>query len=134
LFKPTSGHGRPQRPEVVPRPNNANTNYTMQIESRIRQFILQNLYFLEDNALDDDASFLKTGVVDSMGVTELVAFVEAEWRVSIKPHELVVENFDSVRKVARFIRGKLSLPEQQGSSLGTASGSAGSQPSPLAGR
>jgi acyl carrier protein len=95
----------------------------MQIESRIRQFIVQNLYYTEDNALDDDASFLEMGVVDSMGVMELVAFVQAEWSVTIESRELVVENFDSVRKVARFIRRKLSLSEQDVSILGTASGS-----------
>ena len=90
----------------------------MQIESRIRQFILQNLYYTEENALDDDASFLETGVVDSMGVMELVAFVQAEWSVTIEPQEVVVENFDSVRKLARFVRRKLSLSEQDGSSPG----------------
>ncbi|MDB6063917.1 MAG: hypothetical protein JWR26_125 [Pedosphaera sp.] len=103
----------------------------MQIESQIRQFILQKLYYTEDNALGDDASFLETGVVDSMGAMELVAFVQAEWSVRVEPHELVVENFDSVRKVARFVRRKLSLSEQDGSSLGTASGS---EPSALVDR
>ena len=37
-----------------------------------------------------------------MGVMELVAFVQAEWGVTVELQELVVENFDSVRKVARL--------------------------------
>ncbi|HWX21808.1 MAG TPA: acyl carrier protein [Candidatus Binatia bacterium] len=84
----------------------------MQIENQIKQFILKNLYFAEDNALDDNASFLETGVVDSTGVMELVAFIQAEFGVTVKPQEIVVENFDSVRKVARFVRRKLSPTEQ----------------------
>jgi acyl carrier protein len=87
----------------------------MQIENQIKQFILKNLYFAEDNALEDDASFLETGVVDSTGVMELVAFVQAEFGVSIEPQDIVVENFDSIRKVARFVRRKLSVPEPNGS-------------------
>ena len=87
----------------------------MQIENQIKQFILKNLYFAEDNTLDDDASFLETGVVDSTGVMELVAFVQTEFGVPVEPQEIVVENFDSVRKVARFIGRKLSLPEVKGS-------------------
>jgi acyl carrier protein len=87
----------------------------MKIENQIKQFILKNLYFTEDNTLDDDASFLETGVVDSTGVMELVAFVETEFGVKVGPQEIVVENFDSINKVARFVRRKLSLPEINGS-------------------
>ena len=65
--------------------------------------------FTEDNSLDDDASFLKTGVVDSMGVMELVAFIQSEFGVTVDLQEVVVENFDSVSKLADFVRGKLSL-------------------------
>ena len=87
----------------------------MQIENQIKQFILKNLYFTEDSTLDDNASFLETGVVDSTGVMELVAFVQTEFGVTVEPEEIVVENFDSIRKVARFIRKKLSAPEPNGS-------------------
>jgi acyl carrier protein len=82
----------------------------MNLETRIRQYILQNLYYAEDNALDLDASFLETGVVDSMGVMELVAFVQSEFGVGVEPDEIVVDNFDSIRKVADFVRRKCSPP------------------------
>ena len=87
----------------------------MQIENQIKQFILKNLYFAEDSTLDDNDSFLETGVVDSTGVMELVAFVQTEFSVTVEPEEIVVENFDSIRKVAHFIRKKLSAPEPNGS-------------------
>jgi acyl carrier protein len=80
----------------------------MQIEDRIRQFIVHNLYFAENNAMADDDSFLETGVIDSMGAMELVAFVQSEFGVPVAPTEVVVENFDSVRKLANFIRQKLA--------------------------
>jgi acyl carrier protein len=86
----------------------------MKIEDQIKQFVLKNLYFAEDNALDNDASFLDTGVVDSTGVMELVAFVESEFGVKVEPQEIVVENFDSISKVARFIsRKKRPIQEPQ---------------------
>jgi acyl carrier protein len=88
----------------------------MNIETQIRRFILQNLYFAEDNSLGDDASFLETGVVDSMGVMELVAFVQSEFGVTVEPQEVVVENFDSISKLTNFVRRKLSL-SKRGASL-----------------
>ncbi len=79
----------------------------MQIENRIRQFIVKNLYYTEDDFIADDASFLETGVVDSMGVMELVAFVQSEFGVEVAQEEVVVDNFDSIRKLANFVRKKL---------------------------
>jgi acyl carrier protein len=81
----------------------------MNIENKIRQFIVQNLYFTEDNFIADDVSFLETGVIDSMGVMELVAFVQSEFSVEVAQAEVVVENFDSIHKLANFVRRKLSV-------------------------
>jgi acyl carrier protein len=85
----------------------------MQVETQLKQFLLKNLQFVEDETLDDDASFLETGVVDSTGVMELVAFVQTEFGVPVEQSEIVVENFDSVRKLARFVRRKLAVPEEK---------------------
>jgi acyl carrier protein len=79
----------------------------MDIENKIRQFILKNLYYAEDNAIKTDDSFLETGVVDSMGVMELVAFVQSEFGLEVAQDEIVVENFDSIRKLTSFVKAKL---------------------------
>ena len=81
----------------------------MEIETKLREFILKNLYYAEDRAIEDYDSFLETGVVDSMGVMELVAFVQREFGLEVAQEEIVVENFDSIRKLAAFVRRKLAL-------------------------
>lgn len=78
----------------------------MQIENKIREFILKNLYYAEDSYIGDNDSFLETGVIDSMGVMELVTFIQSEFGVEAAQHEIVVENFDSIRKLADFVRRK----------------------------
>ncbi len=83
----------------------------MQIEHKLREFIIKNLYYAEDNPIADDDSFLETGVVDSMGVMELVAFVQSEFGVAVAQNEIVVDNFDSIRKLANFVRRKLPATE-----------------------
>jgi acyl carrier protein len=79
----------------------------MQIENKIREFVLKNLYYSEDAPFGDEDSFLETGVIDSMGVMELVAFVQSEFAVAVGQEEIVVDNFDSIRKLADFVRTKL---------------------------
>lgn len=83
----------------------------MQIEETIRHFITQNLYYTDSFIADDD-SFLETGVVDSMGVMELVTFIQSEFGVATDQQEIVVENYDSIRKLANFVRKKLDVKGQ----------------------
>ncbi len=94
----------------------------MEMERKIREFIIKNLYYADDNPIGDEDSFLETGVVDSMGVMELVGYVQSEFGIEVGQEEIVVENFDSIRKLADFVRKKMtpkysspSVPE--GSSL-----------------
>src|SRR6185295_8036666 len=82
------------------------------IEEKIRDFILKNLYYTDNADLTEDASFLAEGVIDSMGAMELVAFVESEFKFKVEMLEVVVKNFDSIRKVAEFVRRKLGIAEQ----------------------
>jgi acyl carrier protein len=83
----------------------------MSIEDKIRDFILKNLYYTENADLTDDVSFLAEGVIDSMGSMELVAFVESEFKIKVEMSEVIVKNFDSIRKMAAFVRRKLGLPD-----------------------
>jgi len=79
----------------------------MPIENVIRTFILENFLFTDDGSqLQNDASFLEEGVVDSTGVLELVMFVEETFGVTVEDEEILPENFDSVTQLARYVRSK----------------------------
>jgi acyl carrier protein len=75
----------------------------------IRDFISKNLLFSDGGFhYADDASFLDEGIIDSMGVIELVTFVEKQFGVSVADHELIPDNFDSVRKLEAYVQRKLN--------------------------
>jgi acyl carrier protein len=75
----------------------------------IRDYISKNLLFSDSGFhYDDDASFLDEGIIDSLGIIELVTFVEKRFGVSVADHELIPDNFDSVRKLDAYIQRKLS--------------------------
>jgi len=56
--------------------------------------------------LDDD-SLLGSGIVDSLGVLDLVAFVEGEFGITIDAEELLPENFQSISSLTCFVKTKL---------------------------
>jgi acyl carrier protein len=83
----------------------------MTIESQIKDYIAQNLLFSDNGyPYSDDVSFLDEGIVDSVGVMELVAFVEDNFHISVEDLDITPENFDSVCKIAAYIRRKASFP------------------------
>ena len=77
------------------------------VEETIRTFIAEEILFSGNGyGYPDDASFLEEGIVDSMGIMELVMFVEETFAVTVDDEELVPDNFDSVSKLAAYIRRK----------------------------
>ncbi|MFH1335291.1 MAG: acyl carrier protein [Candidatus Zixiibacteriota bacterium] len=77
------------------------------VEQQIRNFIIETFLFGESsNGLKDTDSLLETGVIDSTGVLELIAFLEETYKVKVKDEELVPENLDSIVNVSDFIRRK----------------------------
>ncbi len=79
----------------------------MKIEGLIRKYMNENVLY-GDGAIEytDDTSFLAAGILDSMAVLELVTWVEATFNIKPDVRDITPENFDSVRRLAAFIRAK----------------------------
>jgi acyl carrier protein len=67
---------------------------------RIRAFIADT--FFVENFADTD-SFLRTRIIDSTGMLELVAFIEQAFKVHVPDSELVPGNLDSVENLVNFL-------------------------------
>jgi acyl carrier protein len=77
--------------------------------AEIEQFILAELARGRGVAsIDRDESLLTSGIVDSHGVMELVAFLEQRYGVSIDDSDLTPENFDNVASIEAFVERKQS--------------------------
>ena len=76
--------------------------------TKIREFINGNFMFRDDRAvLADSESLLETGLIDSTGVLELVAFIETEFSIQMADSDIVPENLDSVETIVRYVDGRL---------------------------
>jgi acyl carrier protein len=79
----------------------------MTVDKQVRDYVAGNFLFSDDGyPFPDDASFLEEGIVDSTGVLELVMFVEETFGIAVEDQEIVPENFDSVSRLATYIRQK----------------------------
>ena len=80
------------------------------IRTTLREFILSNFLFTDDQtALNDTDSFQDTRIIDSMGMIQVIQFIEAEYRIKVLDAEMVPEKLDSVERLTRFVLGKQGL-------------------------
>ena len=52
---------------------------------------------------------LDSGIVDSMGILDLVTHLEQTYRVAISDEELMPENFRNVECIAQFVKSKSAV-------------------------
>lgn len=79
----------------------------MDQRQRIRKFVLENFLFSDDeSALDDEGSLIRSGILDSTGIHELIMFIEEQFGLTVTPEEMVPANFDSIRTVDEFVTRK----------------------------
>lgn len=73
------------------------------MESILIDYIKKELAGDPSATLTAEDDLLNSGLVDSMGVMRLIAFIEEEFNVKIPPQDLVIENFMSVAAIVGYL-------------------------------
>ncbi len=94
--------------ETEPVASNSRKALEMDARQEIEKYIKDNILFGDGEKMAEDVSFQESGILDSVGFLELITFVEARFGIQITDHELVPENFDTLRKVSRFVEQKVN--------------------------
>jgi len=84
-----------------------------EVQERLRAFVVSE--FLRDDSretVDPHDDLLSSGILDSMGVMETVAFVEGDLGVTIDDEDIVPENFRTLRALTELVlRKRKDAPE-----------------------
>ncbi|MBS3758366.1 MAG: acyl carrier protein [Desulfobacterales bacterium] len=83
------------------------------VKPTLRQFIIDNFLFGDDNGLADDTSFLEEGIIDSTGMLELITFLEETFSIQLDDEELIPENLDSINNLVSFLSKKQVVQQPQ---------------------
>lgn len=78
----------------------------LMLKNQIRAFVTSNFYVANPTTLKDEQSLLDSGVIDSTGVLEVIAFIEGTFGVSVTDMEMLPENLDSIERIANFVARK----------------------------
>lgn len=78
---------------------------------QIRQFIFEKFPLAKSRGLEDSSQLLEEGVLDSLGILELVDYLQSELSVSVEEDDLVPENFASIDAITTFVDSKAETTE-----------------------
>jgi acyl carrier protein len=74
--------------------------------ARIRSFIVKKFPASRKKVLDDKLPLLESGIIDSLGVLDVVTFLEREFMIEVSDDELTPDNFANIRSLASFVEVK----------------------------
>lgn len=79
---------------------------TNHLNERIRNFIVEKFPLARKRGINFQDNLLESGILDSLGILDLVAFVEQNFGIVLTDEELVPEHFQSIDRLATFIQTK----------------------------
>jgi acyl carrier protein len=76
------------------------------VTQQIRDFILGHFPAARQSPPGDADPLLESGIVDSLGILELVNFLTETFAISISDEDLQPDNFNSIRSLVAFVERK----------------------------
>jgi acyl carrier protein len=75
------------------------------VESVVNDYISSEI--VQDRTmlpLSNETSLLETGILDSLGLLQLVVFLEERFKITVGEADLLPENFDTINAICAYLR------------------------------
>ncbi len=90
-----------------------------QIINDTRTYITENFLYARPNyVVAEEEHLMERGVVDSMGMVELITFLQDRFGVEPADDEITEDNFATLRRIASFVTRKRSAVVERGATAG----------------
>lgn len=78
------------------------------MQEKIIKYIEEELSNEElDDGIELTEDLLGSGILDSLGMMNLISFLEDEFNCKVLPEEMVIENFMTVANILDYLKRKL---------------------------
>jgi len=76
------------------------------MKRKIKEFVCQTT-FTDPGKIDDSTLLFDEGIFDSLGLLNLISFLEKDFNVKVDDSELDAMNFESIKAIESFLERKL---------------------------
>lgn len=80
----------------------------MQIIEELSNFLIEKKYIEKGQNIDATDSLIENGIIDSVGMLNLVEFIENRFSIKVDEDDLMPENFDSLKAIEDYVKSILS--------------------------
>ena len=87
---------------------------TTAIAQQVRSFVVENYLFGQANGLKNSDSLRKHGIIDEMGILQLVDFLEEKYGIKVPDEMLTSARMDSIDSVSVFVQQRLNRGQELG--------------------
>lgn len=77
-----------------------------ELAKNVREYIVENFLFGDDDNLGNNDSFLEKGLLDSTGVLVLVDHLEETYGIEVGDDEITPDNLDSINLITAYVDRK----------------------------
>jgi len=82
------------------------------VEHEVRAFLAENFSLGNDlSHLSGTQSLTERGFIDSVGIVEVLTFLENQYGIQISDDETLPENIDTIDNIVRFVGEKRGAPQ-----------------------
>jgi acyl carrier protein len=79
----------------------------MNIQNQIKQFIIEEIMFGGRNTqLGEHDPLISSGILDSLGLLRLIAFIEENLGIEVNDGEVAPDNFETLAVMSSFLNNK----------------------------
>ncbi|RME01250.1 MAG: acyl carrier protein [Calditrichaeota bacterium] len=84
----------------------------MNVQEQLRNYIVSEfMYEQAADSLTADTDLLNQGIVDSMGILDLVSYMEENFGIQVSDEEITPENFRTLNTLTEFVNRKNGAPK-----------------------
>ena len=77
---------------------------------KIRSFIVEHIPQARQLNVQNEDELIETGLLDSLGILDVVTYLEEEFGLTVSDEELTPENFQSISTMASYVQMKKESP------------------------
>lgn len=78
----------------------------MIVEKELKKYLIERFFHGASDCVKDDEPLFESGIIDSLGVLQLVSFIEDRFGIHVEDEDLVPENFDTIKRIVEFVENK----------------------------
>ncbi len=79
------------------------------IATRVMTYLTETKGLSGETQVEADTSLIRGGLVDSLGMEDLIGFLEESFGIVVEDDDLMPDNFETATAIASFIQRKIEL-------------------------